>query len=88
LPENQVRSRSAISSYVLGRHHKEHQPIHIKAGKYFEIDNRRGGPYVCIPLIGAGHYGPFGWIWDWWSEIKRVEKGWEERREQMLAELH
>jgi hypothetical protein len=40
--------------------------------RYFEISIR--DRYVRLPFIGAGHYGSFGWLWDWWSELKRIER--------------
>jgi hypothetical protein len=40
---------------------------------HFEIDNQCGF-YIKLPFIGAGHYGSFGWVWDTWSELKRIER--------------
>jgi hypothetical protein len=41
--------------------------------RYFEI-SIRDRLRVRLPLNGAGHYGSFGWLWDWWSELKRIER--------------
>jgi hypothetical protein len=40
--------------------------------RYFEISIR--DRYVRLPFIGAGHYGSCGWVWDWWSELQRIER--------------
>jgi hypothetical protein len=53
--------------------------------RYFEISI--SDRYVRLPFIGAGHYGVFGWVWDWWSKLRRIDRAWEAKREAYLAEL-
>jgi hypothetical protein len=40
--------------------------------RYFEISIR--DRYVRLSFIRAGHYGSFGWVWDGWSELQRLER--------------
>jgi hypothetical protein len=39
--------------------------------RYFEISFSER--YVRLPFVGAGHYDGWGWVWDWWSELKRTD---------------
>jgi hypothetical protein len=62
--------------------------IKIEVGRHFEIDTGGGrGFYFSIPFIGAGHHGQFGWVFDSWSELKRLQRKQEADREAFLAEL-
>jgi hypothetical protein len=75
-----------VSSYALGRCHNQGSAImSIKIGRHLEIDLR--DRYFSCPFIGSAHHGLYGWVFDSWSEIRRIDRMWEERRRQKIAEL-
>jgi hypothetical protein len=61
--------------------------MHIKIGRRFGVDTE-DGLYIKVGGLGAGHRPPGGgWVWDRWSDIKKIEKQQEERRRELIASL-